>query len=75
MEDSAAVLAELGKRYADGEQDHLDGLSVAYDNWRFNVRVSNTEPVMRLNVETRGDKELMAAKTEELLAIIGGEEA
>ena len=48
---------------------------MAYDKWRFNVRVSNTEPVMRLNVETRGDKELMAAKTEELLAIIGGEEA
>ena len=73
--DSAAVLAELGKRYADGEQDHLDGLSVAYDTWRFNVRVSNTEPVMRLNVETKGDKELLAAKTAELLAIIGGEEA
>ena len=48
---------------------------MAYDTWRFNGRVSNTEPVMRLNVETRGDKELMAAKTEELLAIIGGEEA
>lgn len=75
VEDSAAILAELGKRYADGEQDHLDGLSVAYDTWRFNVRVSNTEPVMRLNVETKGDKELLAAKTEELLAVIGGEEA
>ena len=73
--DSAAVLAELGKKYADGEQDHLDGLSVAYDNWRFNVRVSNTEPVMRLNVETKGDKELLAAKTAELLEVIGGEEA
>ena len=68
-------MAERGKRYADGEQDHLDGLSVAYDTWRFNVRVSNTEPVMRLNVETKGDKELLAAKTTELLAIIGGEEA
>lgn len=75
VEDSAAVLAELGKRYGDGEQDHLDGLSVAYENWRFNVRVSNTEPVMRLNVETRGDKELLAEKTAELLAVIGGEEA
>lgn len=73
--DSAAVLAELAKRYADGEQDHMDGLSVAYDTWRFNVRVSNTEPVMRLNVETKGDKALLAAKTEEILGIIGGEEA
>ncbi len=73
--DSAAVLAELAKRYADGEQDHMDGLSVAYDTWRFNVRVSNTEPVMRLNVETKGDKALLAAKTEEILGIIGDEEA
>ena len=73
--DSAAILAELGERYADGAQDHMDGLSVAYDKWRFNVRVSNTEPVMRLNVETKGDKELLAAKTAELLAVIGGEEA
>lgn len=73
--DSAAILAELGERYADGAQDRMDGLSVAYDKWRFNVRVSNTEPVMRLNVETKGDKELLAAKTAELLAVIGGEEA
>ncbi len=73
--DSAAILTELGERYADGEQDRLDGLSVAYDKWRFNVRVSNTEPVMRLNVETKGDKALLAAKTAELLAVIGGEEA
>jgi phosphomannomutase len=73
--DSAAVLAQLGKLYADGEQDHLDGLSVAYAKWRFNVRVSNTEPVMRLNVETKGDKALLEEKTAELLAIIGGEEA
>ncbi len=75
VEDSAAVLAKLAARYADGEQDRLDGLSVSYQRWRFNVRVSNTEPVMRLNVETRGDKALLAAKTEELLQLIGGCEA
>lgn len=69
------ILAELGRKYADGEQDHLDGLSVAYADWRFNVRTSNTEPVMRLNVETKGDTELLAAKTKEILAVIGGEEA
>ncbi|OZB03407.1 MAG: hypothetical protein B7X58_15605, partial [Marinobacter sp. 34-60-7] len=46
---------------------HVDGLSVEYDNWRFNLRMSNTEPVVRLNVESRGDKALMEAKTEELL--------
>lgn len=75
VEDSAAVLAALEAKYADGEQDKLDGLSVAYAKWRFNVRVSNTEPVMRLNVETRGDQELLVVKTAELLGIIGGQEA
>ncbi|ROR94849.1 phosphomannomutase [Sinobacterium caligoides] len=49
---------------------HTDGLSVAYQDWRFNVRMSNTEPVLRLNVEARGDSALMKQKTAELLAII-----
>ncbi|MDX1755210.1 MAG: phosphomannomutase [Marinobacter sp.] len=47
---------------------HVDGLSVAFDDWRFNLRMSNTEPVVRLNVESRGDRALMEAKTAELLA-------
>jgi phosphomannomutase len=47
-------------------------LSVEFDDWRFNLRGSNTEPVIRLNVETRGDHALMEAKTAELLAIIRG---
>lgn len=75
VEDSTAILSALAEKYADGQQDHMDGLSVAYDNWRFNVRVSNTEPVMRLNLETKGDVKLMEEKTKELLALIGGEEA
>ena len=76
VEDSKAVLAEIEAKYADGGKvDKLDGLSIEYDNWRFNVRVSNTEPVMRLNVETRGNKTLLKEKTQELLAVIGGEEA
>jgi len=45
-------------------------LSVAFDDWRFNARKSNTEPLLRLNVETRGDRELLARKTAELLAVI-----
>ena len=73
--DSPAILKALEEKYADGEQEKMDGLSVAYADWRFNVRTSNTEPVMRLNVETKGDKELLAAKTAEILEIIGGEEA
>ena len=75
VENSKAVLAAIEEKYGDGKIDKLDGLSIEYDNWRFNVRVSNTEPVMRLNVETRGDKALLKEKTEEILAVIGGEEA
>lgn len=48
----------------------IDGISVTFDKWRFNLRMSNTEPVIRLNVETKGDKKLLAEKTEELLAKI-----
>jgi phosphomannomutase len=50
--------------------DHVDGLSVEFDNWRFNLRPSNTEPVIRLNVEARGDKDLLQEKTEEILKLI-----
>lgn len=74
--DSAAVLKKVEEKYAVGGQaDHLDGLSVDYDKWRFNVRISNTEPVVRLNVETRADQKLLAEKTQEILELIGGEEA
>ena len=76
VEDSAAVLARVESKYAaSGKADHLDGLTVDYVIWRFNVRISNTEPVVRLNVETRADKKLLAEKTQELLELIGGEEA
>jgi phosphomannomutase len=51
--------------------DFTDGLSVEFDNWRFNLRASNTEPLVRLNVESRGDEALMRAKTAELLALMG----
>lgn len=50
--------------------EHVDGISLTFDNWRFNLRSSNTEPVVRLNVETRGDQNLMTAKTEEVLSIL-----
>ena len=52
------------------EVTRIDGLSVAFPAWRFNLRSSQTEPVLRLNVESRGDEELMQRKTEELLALI-----
>ena len=50
--------------------DEIDGISIEYPNWRFNLRSSNTEPVVRLNLETRGDKKLMSEKTEEILALL-----
>jgi phosphomannomutase len=50
--------------------DFTDGLSMEFGNWRFNLRCSNTEPLVRLNVESRGDEALMQAKTEELLALL-----
>ncbi len=50
----------------------LDGISLDFADWRFNLRASNTEPVIRLNVESRGDATLMQSKTEELLSLIGG---
>lgn len=72
--DGAAVVRALEAKYAPGALavDHTDGLSVEYENWRFNVRMSNTEPLLRLNVETRCDRELLAEKTRELLAFIDG---
>jgi phosphomannomutase len=50
--------------------DHTDGLSVDYKDWRFNVRASNTEPLVRLNVESRGSESLMQEKTADLLAFL-----
>ena len=71
--DPARVLALAEETYADGAKsvDHTDGLSVEFEEWRFNLRMSNTEPVVRLNVESRADMGLMKAKTEELLALMG----
>jgi len=65
-----AVLAAVEAHYRPQalSVDHTDGLSMEFDGWRFNLRASNTEPVVRLNVESRGDEALMRAKTEELLA-------
>ena len=72
VEDAEALLEQVEARYAPGALavDHTDGVSVDFADWRFNIRMSNTEPLVRLNVESRGDKALMRAKTDELLALI-----
>jgi phosphomannomutase len=66
------VLDKLQKHYeAEARSiDYTDGVSVEFDQWRFNVRASNTEPLVRLNVESRGDEALMRAKTAELLKLM-----
>ncbi len=70
--DVKAVLAAVEAKYSDGDIDKTDGLSVEFADWRFNLRGSNTEPVIRLNVESRGDRALMEAKTEEILGLVRG---
>ena len=70
VDDPDKVIEEIRKRYQDGEMDFTDGLSVSFDDYRFNLRKSNTEPVLRLNVETRGDASLLEQKTDELLNLI-----
>ncbi|MDD5596414.1 MAG: phosphomannomutase/phosphoglucomutase [Victivallaceae bacterium] len=71
VSDPQAILAELKNKYADGRQFELDGLSVEYKTWWFNVRLSNTEPLMRLIVEA-DDQAQMKAKRDEIVAIIRG---
>ncbi|MET0293333.1 MAG: phosphomannomutase, partial [Steroidobacteraceae bacterium] len=67
-----AVLARAQAKYEPGSKsiDFTDGLSIEFDNWRFNLRASNTEPLVRLNVESRGDDALMREKTVELLKLM-----
>ena len=50
--------------------DETDGVGMEFEDWRFNLRMSNTEPLIRLNVESRGDEALMRRKTEEILALL-----
>ncbi|MEZ0148674.1 MAG: phosphomannomutase [Candidatus Reddybacter sp.] len=72
VDDAAAMLARIEKHYAASAQllDKTDGVSMSFGDWRFNVRMSNTEPLVRLNVESRGDEVLMQQKTAELLAFL-----
>ncbi len=70
--DAPATLEKLREAYGSGANsvDDIDGYSFEFDDWRFNIRMSNTEPVVRLNVESRGDDALMREKTAELVALL-----
>lgn len=72
--DPKALLAAVEARYSGQalQVTHTDGLSMVFADWRFNVRMSNTEPVVRLNVETRANQKLMEQKRDELLAMVRG---
>ena len=74
VDDAAAVQSEIEAAYRDAAitTSHVDGIGMEFDDWRFNLRASNTEPLLRLNVESRGDLGLMQDKTRELLDRIGG---
>jgi phosphomannomutase len=75
VENSDQVIQRIRLKFEPDSQavDFTDGLSLDMGQWRFNLRESNTEPVIRLNVESRGNPELMQEKTSELLALIGGD--
>jgi len=70
--DGKRVIKQVEDKFvtADARVDRTDGLGVEYDIWRFNLRTSNTEPVIRLNVESQGNESLMRTKTAELLGFI-----
>ena len=77
LDDPEKAIAAIQARYQTQALsiDDTDGLSMEFDQWRFNLRMSNTEPVIRLNVESRGDASLMTMQTEALLNMVGGEKA
>jgi len=70
VDDQRAKMNELAERYSDGEIGKLDGVSVDYEDWHFNVRPSNTEPLLRLNLESLVSPEHMEEKRDEVLGLI-----
>ncbi len=70
VDDPDAVISAVEQAFSGGDVDRMDGLSIAFDDFRFNIRKSNTEPLLRLNVETRGNRRLLKEKTDELLGLI-----
>jgi phosphomannomutase len=68
--DQAAKMEEIAAKYSDGEITRLDGISVDYEDWHFNVRPSNTEPLLRLNLESLVSREDMERRRDEVLGLI-----
>ena len=72
VDDQEAKMEQIAERYADGEITRLDGISVDYEDWHFNVRPSNTEPLLRLNLESLVSREDMERRRDEVLGLIRG---
>jgi phosphomannomutase len=72
VEDQHGAMERVAAAFSDGRQDRTDGLTVEFDDWWFNLRPSNTEPLLRLNVEAKSD-DLLKEGTERVLELIGGE--
>ncbi|MDX8410558.1 MAG: phosphomannomutase CpsG [Mariprofundaceae bacterium] len=72
LKNPGEAIAKVESAYTSeaSEVDRTDGLSISFPDWRFNLRCSNTEPLVRLNVESRGDEALMKQKTEEILQLL-----
>jgi phosphomannomutase len=70
VEDQAAKMREIAEHYADARHEWLDGVSIDYDDWHFNVRSSNTEPLLRLCLESLRSREHMEQMRDEVLALI-----
>jgi phosphomannomutase len=70
VSDQAAKMEEIARRYGDARQERLDGISIDYEDWHFNVRPSNTEPLLRLCLESLVSREDMERRRDEVLALI-----
>ena len=72
VHDAPALMQQVRDRYAAyaEHEDSIDGVNLEFAQWRFNVRMSNTEPLLRLNVESRGNRVLMEEKTAEILSFL-----
>ena len=70
VSDQEAKMEEIASRFSDARQDRLDGISIDYDDWHFNVRPSNTEPLLRLCLESLVSREDMQRRRDEVLELI-----
>ncbi len=75
LADPEKAIAKVLETYQEEalSMDHTDGISLEFEHWRFNLRSSNTEPLVRLNVESRGDSDLMKQQTASILSILDGQ--